>query len=100
MKTSLRSNSRFHPAIVLAIALAAALFFAIVIVIVFQGETRWHLLSYDVPILVPFIVFVLDRLAEWNRVRRAAWFIDPPVLALALLRAVYPVPFVSGHALF
>ena len=100
MKTLSRSTSRFHPAMVLAVALIAALLFAIAIVVVFDGETRWFLLYYYVPVGIPFVAFLFDRFAEWNRVSRAAWLIDPPVLALALWRSVYPVPFVSGHALF
>ncbi len=87
----------FHPLTVLATSLASAAVFALLIAWRSEGELRLYLLSYFVPVAVPFVAFLFDRAARWPGVR---WPLDLPVVGLALLRMVVPVPLISGHALF
>lgn len=89
--------------VVLSISIVAALLFALVMMIPSgneEGDDRLLLLIYAVPIAIPFVAFVLDRVERWQSLRRRVVFIDAPVLLLALLRGLVDVPFVSGHSLF
>lgn len=90
----------FHSAVVLAIALFAAAMFALAITLVFDGDLRWFLLYYFVPIAVPFVAFLFDRVERWQGLPRRIGWIDLPILILALLRSIFPIPLISGHALF
>jgi len=90
----------FHPATVLAMALGAALTAAALTTILFDGEREWFILYYSVPIGVPFVAFLCDRAERWEQQARWQWLIDAPLIALALTRAVVPIPLISGHALF
>jgi hypothetical protein len=87
----------FHPATVLTIALVAAILFAIVSHLQFEGDLHDLLVYYFAPIGVPFVAYVFDR-AEYRRDVR--WPIDIPLVIVSFLRAVFPIPFISGHALF
>lgn len=97
---SRRGRLVFHPATVLGVALLAALAAAALVKAVFDGELEWFLLYYFVPIGVPFVAFLFDRAERRAGLTRAQWLVDGPLVALALTRAVFPVPFISGHALF
>jgi hypothetical protein len=89
-----------RPAIMLGLALAAAALFCGWIILRFEGEKQWYYLYYFAPISVPFVCFLLER-ADTLR-NKTAWpyLIDLPVLVLSLIRAFYPLPFISGHAYF
>jgi hypothetical protein len=87
----------FHPATVLIVALASAAIFAIVSYTSFEGDLRDLLVYYFAPIGVPFIAFLFDRAEHWPRV---PWLMDIPLVILSFARAVFPIPFISGHALF
>jgi len=89
-----------RPGVGLAIALLLALAFAGLLVLVASGERLDNLLVYDVPIGVPFVLFLLERWRLPNRRPRRAWALEAGVVALSLLRAVWRLPGVSGHALF
>lgn len=91
------SRRIFHPVSVLLIAVGAALIFAALIAFRFDGSMRRFLFYYFVPVSVPFTAFILDRLQS-----RPSYelLIDLPVVLLALTRAVYPLPIISGHVLF
>jgi hypothetical protein len=91
------SSIVFHPIIVLMTALIAALLFALVANATFQGDLRDLLVYYFAPIGVPFIAYLFDRVKRWPDIR---WYIDLLVVVIALLRAVSPIPLISGHALF
>jgi hypothetical protein len=91
------SSILFHPIIVLVTALIAALLFALVANATFQGDLRDLLVYYFAPIGVPFIAYLFDRAERWRDIR---WYIDLPLVVIAFARAVLPVPFISGHALF
>ncbi len=90
----------FAPPLVLGVSLAAALVFAALVVVLFEGEARRFLLYYFVPIAVPFAAFLFDRAEHWHELTRTQVRIDLPILALALIRAVFLIPLISGHALF
>jgi hypothetical protein len=87
----------FHPVTVLTVALVAALLFAAVSYVSFTGDLRDLLVYYFAPIAVPFIAYLFDRAQRWREVR---WWIDVPVVIVSFLRAILPIPFISGHALF
>ncbi len=87
----------FHPLTVLLVALLAAMIFAAVSHMAFTGDLRDLLVYYFAPIAVPFIAYLFDRAQRW---RDIYWWIDVPIVVVSFLRAVLPIPFVSGHALF
>ncbi len=87
----------FHPIFVLCVSISASLLFAAFAIWRYQGEWRDLLVFYFAPIGVPFVAFLFDR-AQHRREMR--WWIDIPVVGLALLRSAYPIPLVSGHSLF
>lgn len=89
-----------RPAAVLALAIAATLAFSLLIAWRTEGERRVYLLVYFAPIGVPFVAYLLERAGRRRDIRPSQWAIEIPVIALALARAVYLVPLVSGHALF
>lgn len=90
----------FHPATVLTIALVADLIFAFLVILLFVGEPRWFLLYYFTPIGIPFVVFLFDRAERYACATKTSWIIDAVVLGLSLVRSVFPIPVISGHALF
>ena len=98
-RTRLRDTA-FRPLGALAISLAGALFLALLTILCTSGTERVFLLYYYVPIAVPFLAYLLERAQRWETLTAVQRAIDLPVLMLALLRAVVPVPLVSGHALF
>jgi hypothetical protein len=77
--------------------LSAALLFAGFAIWRYEGEWRDLLLYYFAPIGVPFVAYLFDRAERW---RAVIWFIDIPIVSLALLRSAYPIPIISGHSLF
>lgn len=88
------------PAGTLALSLLAAALFALCVNDRLVGEQRVFWLYYFVPIAVPFVAFVVDRVGRRAASRWAQWAIDLPVVAAALARVFWPVPFISGHVLF
>jgi hypothetical protein len=55
---------------------------------------------YVVPIVVPFVALLLDRLESWHDRRDLQSLIDAIIVLTAMGRVVANVPFVSGHTLF
>jgi hypothetical protein len=87
----------FHPVTVLAVALVSAAIFALVSYAAFDGDLRDLLVYYFAPIGVPFVAFLFDRAERWPD---APWLIDIPLVIVSFARALVPIPFISGHALF
>jgi hypothetical protein len=87
----------FHPLTVLTVALVAAILFAGGSYVTFTGDLRDLLVYYFAPIAVPFVAYLFDRAQRWREVH---WWIDVPVVVVSFLRALLPIPFISGHALF
>jgi hypothetical protein len=90
----------FRPAGKVGVVLAAALVLVPVALLRPAGPGRDYLLYYVLPIGVPFVVFVLDRLEHWPRWRIGHKGLDAVVVALSVARAFTPVLPASGHALF
>ncbi len=65
-----------------------------------SGAARLHHLSYMTPIAVPFVAFTIERLENLLTLKMWPLLLDALVVALALSRVFYPVPFISGHVLF
>ena len=96
----LLAHIRVRPLVVLGVSLLAALLFAGVVVLAFEGETEWYLLYYFVPIGVPFVAHVLERSEHWPTLTFRQQLVEEIVVGLSLLRAIFLVPLISGHALF
>ena len=90
----------FHPVSVLVVSILAAAIFALFIMLLFEGDFRWFLLYYFVPIGIPFVAFLFDRAEGYALASAAAWVVDLVVLIPALARAFVRLPLLSGHALF
>jgi hypothetical protein len=102
-KTALRFDRLFQPVYGLVFACAAAVALALVCFALFKDEKLLYLLMYIVPIGIPFGCFIFDRLQRYfqsGRFPLAPLAIDSVVVALSLVRAVYELPFISGHAFF
>ncbi len=102
-QTGLSAARLFHPAVGLVCGLATALVMALACLYLFEGQQLAHFLSYNVPIAVPFVGFLFDRaLVYLGRPGKhaASFSLDGILVALALWRAVFPLPVISGHALF
>jgi hypothetical protein len=85
---------------VLSISFVAAGLFALFIDLFFDGDFRWFLLYYFVPIAVPFVTFLFDRAEHHPVTSTVSWAVDLAILIPALARALVRIPFLSGHALF
>lgn len=93
----------FQPANGLIAALLFAALFAAVCLVTFEGQRLFFYLYYFVPISVPFVGFLFDRAQRYTAGFRSSLLavgIDALVVGLALVRAVYALPWISGHALF
>ena len=91
---------RFRPLVVLIFSLGGALVYAMWARLRFSGAGLASQYVYVVPIVVPFIAFLFDRLAEIRDGRRICFLVDALVVGAAMMRVVSHLPFVSGHALF
>lgn len=65
-----------------------------------RGGWRDYDLLYNAPLVVPVVLFVLDRLRRRSAVGCARLGVDTAVVALAASRMVVPIPLLSGHTLF
>lgn len=93
----------FQPGAVIAISLLAAVSFVGLMLPLHRFESsasRTVLIVYHAPVGMAFTAFALDRLKYRRAIPIRQALIEIPVLALALSRALLPVPFISGHALF
>jgi hypothetical protein len=77
------------------VVLGTAGLFALASVVFLQGDLRDLLIYYFAPVGVPFVCFLADRLQY-----PGLPLLDVPVLILALLRAAFTIPLISGHSLF
>jgi|GEM_PF-1182640 len=93
-----RSSLRF-----LVVLLSAAL-----VITIYVAWMRWrhpggdlsNNFFYVLPIIVPFVAFVFDRLEQRRAASVIELLIDCVVVGTAMMRVIGDVPFVSGHALF
>ena len=99
-KTQVLSLLIFHPIVVLVLAIGAALVYAAWITWRFRGDNVGNQLIYVVPIVVPFVAFLLDRASRIGFWRVAIFVIDFVVVGTSLMRVIGNVPYVSGHSFF
>ncbi len=90
----------FHPAAVLLISILAALLYAGWVTWRFRGGNLSSHYVYVVPIVVPFVAFLFDRVERIDKTSSFALAIDALVVAVSVLRMFGQVPLISGHALF
>ena len=90
----------FHPISVLVFSLSGALLYAAWISWRFAGGDLSSQYLYVVPIVVPFVAFLFDRVRRIWEPNFVVLLIDALVVGIALMRMMGKVPYVSGHALF
>jgi hypothetical protein len=93
-------NPVFHPTAVGAAAIFLTLAAIGVVVWSFNGEREIFYLYYNVPLVFPFVCYLFDRAERRHQFSRTQWILEVVVIGLALSRAFFPTPFISGHALF
>jgi hypothetical protein len=64
----------------------------------FDGDFEQLLLIYFTPITVPFVALLFDLRAL--AAPRSLQILDIAIILVSMARAVIPIPFISGHALF
>jgi hypothetical protein len=90
----------FHPLVVLLLSIAGALLYAIWVAWRFGGPNLQNQYLYVVPIIVPFLSFLLDRGERIKRGSTTGLVIDFLVVGVSMMRVIGNVPYVSGHTLF
>lgn len=81
--------------------LAASLFILLMLPLPrFAGERRWYLIGYHAPIGLVFVNYLFDRLRHRREIRLWQWGVEAGLIALALFRAIFTSPPISGHTLF
>lgn len=90
----------FDPFVVLLLSIAGALLYAVWVHWRFGGQNLRSQYLYVVPIIVPFLSFLLDRGERIKRVSIAGLAIDFLVVGISMMRVIGNVPYISGHTLF
>ncbi len=90
----------FHPLIVFLVASAAALLYAGWVTWRFPGGSLTHHYIYVVPVVVPCVAFLFDRVERILTENIGQRTIDVTVVAAATMRMMGLLPLLSGHALF
>jgi hypothetical protein len=90
----------FHPFAVLLLSIGCALLYAVWVTWRFGGRNLENQYIYVVPIVVPFVSFLLDRAEQIHQPKIAWLLVDFLVVGTSMMRVVGNVPFISGHALF
>jgi hypothetical protein len=89
-----------RPVVVFGLALLGSAVWALWSTLRFSGEKRNLSYIYYVPIVAPFVAFLLERLADRSAALKKLFLLDAIVTILAMWRVIGDVPFISGHALF
>ena len=90
----------FHPLVVLLFSIGGALLYAFWVYWRFGGQNLQSQYLYVVPIVVPFLSFLLDRSERIKRRSIAGLAIDFLVVGTSMMRVIGNVPYISGHTLF
>jgi hypothetical protein len=90
----------FHPFVILLIAFSAAILYSIYAALRFSGDKLLNQYFYVAPIVIPFVIFLLDRTQKFRQRTLIQWNIDFSVTLTAMWRVIGDVPYVSGHTLF
>jgi len=103
MSDSLARFSRrfsFHPLIVILVSLSGAFLYALWATWRFSGDKLANQYLYVVPIVVPFLAFLIGRVRCIPETNKIGFALDLLVVGTAMMRVIGDVPYVSGHALF
>jgi hypothetical protein len=95
-----RSEPALSPLTLSVLALAGALCYAGWATWRFSGDARASQYLYVVPIVVPFVAFIVDRISSFRKASVLELGVDTLVVGTAMMRVIGDVPYVSGHALF
>jgi hypothetical protein len=95
-----RSEPALSPQTLSILALAGALCYAGWATWRFAGDARASQYLYVVPIVVPFVAFIVDRISSFRKASVLELAVDTLVVGTAMMRVIGDVPYVSGHALF
>ena len=99
--TSLKIRSLiFHPFVVLLLSIGGALLYSVWVTWRFGGQNLQSQYLYVVPIIVPFLSFLLDLSEKIKRRSFAGLIIDFLVVGTSMMRVIGNVPYISGHTLF
>ena len=90
----------FHPLAVLTFSFAGGLIYGAWATWRFSGDNLTSQYLYVVPIVIPFVAFLLDRLKQIREANLVSAIVDFLVVGTSMMRVIGDVPFVSGHALF
>ena len=94
----------FQPVVVLFISVASAILFGVYMLrgSILGSSTFGFPPSffYVVPIIIPFVAFLLDRAEHLRETTAVQVIVDVVVVGLAVARVFTSFPFVSGHTLF
>ena len=90
----------FRPLSVFICSLTGALIYALWASWRFAGAGLTSQYVYVVPIVIPFVAFLFDRIGEIREATAVTFIVDALVVGTAMMRVIGNVPFVSGHALF
>ena len=90
----------FHPFVVLVFSIGGALLYAVWVTWRFGGHNLTSQYVYVVPVVVPFVSFLLDRAEQFHHLRIAGLAVDFVVVGTAMMRVIGNVPLISGHTLF
>ena len=104
-KNSIRLDKILQPSVSFVVACAVTAAFGLFCFAVFEGQELWHYLTYVVPIAIPFVGFIFDRFQLYlhslmYKLSLSVFVLDLVVLFVSLIRAVYDLPYISGHAAF
>jgi len=86
--------------VVLTLSLGGAALYSAWIIWRFGGVNLESQFLYVVPIVVPFVSFLLDRVERIQQWKVVGLAIDLLVVGAAMMRVVSHLPYVSGHTLF
>lgn len=95
-----------HPLVIVTLSLGSAAAFALLVILDWKlnpadgHNSHMFYLYYMVPISTPFTAFILDRASRWREKHWMHWAIDFLVVIIGFARALFSIPFISGHALF
>lgn len=84
----------------LRLTLTVVVFFTLFILFFYEGEREYYRLYYFVPVSVPIVLFIFDRLTRHEQLSKLTYFLDVLIMIVSLVRVYYPIFFYSGHALF
>lgn len=84
----------------LLVTLTTVVLFTLFITYVYDGQSEYYRLYYFVPVSIPVVLFIFDRLSRRGQLTTKAYLLDLLIATISLVRVYIPIPFYSGHAFF